>query len=703
MARRSSAEAGRRIASLAGLWLLWLPGSATAAASAEAWDSEPALESVVVTATRIEQSVLDVAEGVSVIDSEEIRQKAPELLAEMLRGVPGAFFQQTTPGQGIPIIRGLKGSQVLHLVDGMRLNNAFFRDAPNQYLGLVDAYAAERTEVVRGSAPSLHGADAMGGVVHVLTREPELPGSEWTGQGRLYAAYNSADNGLIGRAEAAAGHADTVLSGGITYHDHGNRTTGGGTTVRPSGYRLNAADLKWRQELDGRSELMLSLQYLQQPSTPRVDELVPGFGQDLPSSEQYEFRPNRREFLHARYTRESTARWFSRLQAHLARQTITDDRLTQDFGASEVMREFNSSRLDGLTLQINSPWGAGGGSDRELVWGAEFYADEIDSSRFRSPAAGGSGEPIAARFPDGSTMDSAALYVANHWSWERLAIDAGLRYSRFEIFLPATAEFTRVRLTPSDLTGDLHGNYEVAPGLHLVANVGRGFRPPNVFDLGTLGSRPGNRFNVPNPDLQPESVWSYDLGLKVSRGAWQAEAFAWYADYRDKISSRLTGEVTPEGRQIVRSDNLNRARLYGFEAGLRYLAGKDIELFAVLNYTWGEESGPEGNTAPADRIPPFNGRLGLVWNPRERWRVEPYVDWAGSQDRLSPRDLEDPRIDPAGSEGWATMNLLTSWQATEAATLGLKLQNLADQNYREHGSGIDAAGRNLGFWLNYVF
>jgi outer membrane receptor protein involved in Fe transport len=703
MARRSSAEAGRQLASLAGLWLFWLPGSATAAASAEGWDSEPALESVVVTATRIEQSVLDVAEGVSVIDSEEIRERAPELLAEMLRGVPGAFFQQTTPGQGIPIIRGVKGSQVLHLVDGMRLNNAFFREAPNQYLGLVDAYAAERTEVVRGSAPSLHGADAMGGVVQVLTREPELPGSEWAAQGRLYAAYNSADSSLIGRAEAAAGHADTVLSGGITYQEHGNRTTGGGTTVRPSGYRLNAADLKWRQELDGRSELMLSLQYLEQPSTPRVDELVPGFGQEHPSSEQYEFRPNRREFLHARYTLESTARWFSRLQAHLARQTITDDRLTQEFGTSEVMREFNSSRLDGLTLQINSPWGVGDGSDRELVWGAEFYADEIDSSRFRGPAAGGSGNPVAARFPNGSTMDSAALYVANHWSWERLAIDAGLRYSRFEIFLPATAEFNSVRLTPSDLTGDLHGNYEMAPGLHLVANVGRGFRPPNVFDLGTLGSRPGNRFNVPNPDLQPESVWSYDLGVKVSRGAWQAEAFAWYADYRDKISSRLTGEVTPEGRHVVRSDNLNRARLYGFEGGLRYHAREDLELYAVVNFTRGEERDPDGSSVPADRIPPLNGRLGITWRRGERWRIEPYIDFAAAQDRLSPRDESDPRIRPGGTAGWGSVNLLASWQVTTAFTLGLKLQNLGDKNYREHGSGIDAIGRNLGIWADINF
>ena len=62
--------------------------------------------------------------------------------------------------------------------DGMRLNNAFFRNAPNQYLGLVDAFATGRMEVVRGSAPTLYGADAMGGVLQILTREPTFNAPE---------------------------------------------------------------------------------------------------------------------------------------------------------------------------------------------------------------------------------------------------------------------------------------------------------------------------------------------------------------------------------------------------------------------------------------------------------------------------------------------------------------------------------------------
>ena len=95
--------------------------------------------------------------------------------------------------------------------------------------------------------------------------------------------------------------------------------------------------------------------------------------------------------------------------------------------------------------------------------------------------------------------------------------------------------------------------------------------------------------------------------------------------------------------------------------------------------------------------------LGLLWEPGQRWRIEPYIDFAAAQDRLSPRDESDPRIRPGGTAGWGSVNLLASWEATTALTLGLKLQNLGDKNYREHGSGIDAAGRNLGIWADVIF
>ena len=125
--------------------------------------------------------------------------------------------------------------------------------------------------------------------------------------------------------------------------------------------------------------------------------------------------------------------------------------------------------------------------------------------------------------------------------------------------------------------------------------------------------------------------------------------------------------------------------------------------FAVANYTYGKERDDVGPDFPADRIPPFNGQLGLEYYFSESWRFEPYLLFAGRQDRLSPRDAGDPRINPLGTPAWGSLNLLLDWQATPMLQLGLRLENLTGRDYREHASGIDAPGRNAGLWVNLQF
>ena len=657
-------------------------------------------EHVQVTATRTNKRDIDIAAAVTAIDEDAILGQAPDVIAEMLRGEPGTFFQQTTPGQGIPIIRGLKGSQVLHMVDGMRLNNAFFRNAPNQYLGLVDSFATRRIEVVRGSQGSLYGADAMGGVLNILTIEPDYHERDWQQESRLYGSYDSVDNGWVLSARTQGGKQGWGFAGGASYQDHSSRTSGSGEKLVPSAYTSKAADLKFVIDSSERSSLMLSAQVMEQPSTPRYDELVPGYGQLLPSSEQFLFEPNRRSFIHARFRLDGNSAWFDQFEAHVARQVITDDRLTQEYGSPLIVTENNSSTLDGVTLQFNSSLLSG----TSMVWGAEYYTDAVDSTRSEHIEGMDIMTDVRSRFPDGSSMDSAAVYLSGEWlTTDNFDLNAGLRYSWFDISLPAGVNHDGVKLTPSDLTGDIHAVYELNPELKLVANFGRGFRPPNIFDLATLGPRPGNRFNIANTELQPETVWSYDLGFKTETDSIEMEVFVFYLDYADKITSVFTGEVTENGRDIVRSENRNSVEIYGIEAGAYWAVMEDLRVFAVINYTRGEEQGDVGPAFPADRIPPLNGKLGLEYFFKGGWRIEPYLLFASRQDRLSPRDVHDPRINPVGTSGWGTLNLLLDWQVTQLLQLGLRFENLADKEYREHASGIDAPGRNIGLWLNYSF
>ncbi len=665
----------------------------------EALDALDPLEIVVVTASRRALPRSRVAAAVTVADGARIRRNSPQVIAAVLRGTPGSFFQQTTPGQGIPIVRGLIGSQVLHLVDGIRVNNAFFRDAPNQYLGLVDPALIERVEVLRGSAGSLYGADAMGGVVALFTPEIHFYNSTVEQTGRAYGSFDSGDRGTFARLEGAAGNDRGSISGGISWQKRHDRRIGGGERINPSGFEAQSGNARLLIAAGDFGEWMLSGQTLEQPSTPRVDELVPGFGQTTPSASQYSYEPNRRSLVHARYRHSNPDAWLDSAEINLAQQVIDDDRIIQEFDSPIVSTEQNTSRLNGLTLQGIRQASA----SVTLVGGLEIYRDTVRSARQNRLIDGGPELAVTPRFPDNSTMDSEAAYLNLAWSKNRWGIDSGLRYSRFKVQLPGSAVTAPVNLDLGDVTGDLRLRYELTPGVQLLSNLGRGFRPPNVFDFGAFGPRPGNRFNIANTELDSESVWSVDLGLRLDSDHWQLEAFVFVLDYRDRITSVATGDLTPGGRIIVRSENRDKVTIRGFEMMTSWTPLAQLSVDASLNITWGEEQDNAGMTAPASRIPPPNGRLGINWQAAERWQLIPFMLFAGRQDRLSPRDQLDPRIDPNGTPGWATANLHVQWQASGSLLLGLRLDNLFDRDYREYGSGINAIGFNAGLWADLTF
>lgn len=674
-------------------------------------DAIACLDRVQVTATRRPESTLDVPAATTVVAPAEMRELAPQTVMDALHGEPGTFVQQTTPGQGVVIVRGLKGSEVLHLVDGFRLNNAIFRNAPNQYIALVDAQNVDTIEVVRGPSSTLYGGDAMGGVVQMLTREPRFEDAQWRSTGRLRALYGSADRSTVGRAEFAAGRAGLALSGGATYQDVGDLRTGGGERLRPTGFTARAGDVKLRVELADGHELTASLQFARQPRTPRYDALVPGFGQDQPDNAVFFFSPQERRFGQLRWRMHRPTRLFDEAQVNVGRQEIVDDRRTRDSGSVNEDREHNLDTLTGAFAQF----GKALGERHYLSYGAEAYRDEVRSERRRTVLTTGASSARAPRFPDGSTMRSQALYVADDWRiGERVDINMGARYSRFDIAIPAGAGNPGVRLRPDDLTGNIGIAVELAPSWRLVGNLGRGFRAPNIFDLGVFGVRPGSRYSLPNPALTPETVTTFDLGLKAGGERFAGELIAFRSRYRDRIESVLTGAtVDGDGRpcdpqaasclDVVQNRNVAAVDLWGVEAGARWLlASPALELHASATWTRGELQAAGGET-PADRIPPLFGKAGARWHPHERLSLEAYVLYAARQDRLSDSDRSDPRIDPEGTPGWSTWNARIAWQATHALDLALRMENLSDRRYREHGSGLDEPGRGLVLTVDYRF
>lgn len=651
------------------------------------------LDEVVVSAVRRDVAASSIPAAVSTVGNDEVRSAL--LITDALETASGVFVQQTTPGQGSAIVRGLKGSAILHLVDGVRLNNAIFRDAPTQYLALVPATAVERIETLRGTPASLYGSDAVGGIVNVVTRIPHFDGIESQFGGDVYAAFDSADLARTLRGTLDVGSRFVATSISLQRLETGNRRIGGGERVGPSGYESSGGRLAMSVTPDDRHAWLFDVHFLEQPDTPRVDELVAGFGQSEPSSSEFSFAPNRRVFARARYLRKNGLfglNW----QADGAWQRIDDDRRSRGFGSKTRTLEQNSSDLSGAVvtatrISARTSWLAG----------IELYHDRVRSSRRELDVDSGAGQQVSSRFPDGSTLDRAALFFNADWQVAgRQHLSGGLRVSSVDVDLPDTGRAPAARIDLSDLSGDLGWRFDVDELWQLVANLGYGFRAPNIFDLGTFGERPGNRFNVPNANLDSERVVHADIGVRRIGERWQFDLVAFRLDYDDRIVSVSTGGTTPDGRDIVESVNAASSSIQGFELHARAELNESVSIEALMTYTYGDDRIGDTRDA-ADRIPPLNGRIAVDVDGGSRWSASVWLSFAGRQDRLSSRDVRDVRIDPDGTPGWGITGARATWHAGHGLDISLGLDNLFDQRYRRHGSGLDAAGRSLSAGIRY--
>lgn len=170
------------------------------AASAQTAPPVSQLDKVVVTASRSEQLQSHVLGDISVIDKKELQQAGQSSMAEVLSRHHGIeFYNNGGPQTATGIsIRGANATQTLVLIDGIPVNGA---TSGLSALNAIPASSIERIEVLRGSASSLYGANAIGGVINVIT----TPDAK-----KPFSAYASAGVGTYGTSKYSAGIAGSA-------------------------------------------------------------------------------------------------------------------------------------------------------------------------------------------------------------------------------------------------------------------------------------------------------------------------------------------------------------------------------------------------------------------------------------------------------------------------------------------------------------
>ncbi|HKZ66124.1 MAG TPA: TonB-dependent receptor plug domain-containing protein, partial [Chitinophagaceae bacterium] len=233
------------------------------------------LDEVVVTAQRHQQQSLLVPYSVNTLSQQYIGEIKPRSTPEALMGMNGVFVQKTNHGGGSPFVRGVTGNQTLILVDGIRLNNSTFRYGPNQYLNTIDPFTIKRIEVAKGTGSVQYGTDAIGGVVHILTGDPQFATGKSALHGKVIGKYMTDDMEKTIRGEANYAGKKFALLTGITKKNFGD-LIGGDTTGRqsPSGYDEWSLDMKAKFLLKQNIQLTIANQFLQQKNVPVYHKIV---------------------------------------------------------------------------------------------------------------------------------------------------------------------------------------------------------------------------------------------------------------------------------------------------------------------------------------------------------------------------------------------------------------------------------------------
>jgi outer membrane receptor protein involved in Fe transport len=638
-------------------------------------------EVVTVTAQGEERRAFDVPESVSTVEADELSRKALRSTPETLQGVTGVFVQKTNHGGGSPFVRGLTGNQVLLMVDGIRLSNSTFRYGPNQYLNTVAPHSIERVEVVRGSGSTLYGSDAIGGVVNVLSRGPRLVGGETEASARVLLRGMTADMDRTARAEAEAGGARWAVYAGADARWFGDLVAGGDLgTEAPSAYDERSADVQVLLRASSSTLLTLAYQHVHQSDVPRWDQIAQrGYL-------RYGFDPQERQLAYARSQTFLSHPWLRRVEATLSLQRSVEGRFRQRQGESLEVRERDVVETLGVVVEARSEPRAGW----RATSGLELYHDRVASSAAAADLATGRTETRRGLYPDGATATSLAAFTLHSLDVGRLGLTLGGRFNSFAIEADDPV-VGRIDVRPSALVGNASALWRVRPGQHLVASVNSGFRAPNVSDVGSLGPFDFG-VEVPSPDLRPERSLTFELGHKARMGR-VASTVAVFStrleDIIERVESTYLGSPTLDGDRVYRKENVGEARLRGVEAEAEVALPLRSALAAAVVYAHGQNLGLD---EPMRRIPPLHGRVALRVAPTRDASGEIEWLWAAEQNRLASGDRADHRIDPEGTAGWSVLNLRAAWDVGPLR-LRLGVENLFDEAYRTHGSGIDGMGR----------
>lgn len=633
----------------------------------------------VVSASRMAESVWEAPAEIEVIRPDQEQERQPTQTSDWLKEQAEVVLQKTNLGGGSPIMRGVSGNRVLLMVDGFRLNNAIFRLGLNQYLNTIPGSQLEQIEVLSGPSGVQYGSDGLGGTVHLRSGDPSETPLTFGYQGSISSADQTQGHTLT----SAFGNSKWAFSSHFKFNDYRDLQAADPIgDQRATGFDAWDGSFNFSYRINDTLRLRAINTYSKAENVPRTDRIVSG--RDL----LWEYNPQIQQLNGIRLESTKQRAWadYFELGVGYLRQREGTERIS---ARRPERLTITNTEVD--TIQANATFRKVN-QKVVLVYGFDFQADGVDASGTRSEN-GAPAFAIDGKFPNDAAFQSMGLFASADFSLSaRQRLRAGLRqtFTSLEGTLDQPIGFVdqdNDQLTPSLTWSWEDQNWWVSLG------ASQGFRAPNLEDTLSLG--PSNQgFDAPNPSIEPEILWSYDLTIRWRNERHFITTTAYtsrYDELIEKIPGTYLGSAEFEGEPVFILDNVGKAQIDGISLSYRHSFSQGMSVWADASYVYGKQT---TRNEPTSRQPPLRGNLG--WRYERRSQVFSAVwSWADRQDRLSPSDIADSRIPAAGTPGYGVVHLRGQHNFSEKFGIQVSVENIFDQLYKQHGSGIFEPGRRL--------
>jgi vitamin B12 transporter len=612
------------------VWLLVLVLMAPLAAHAQ---ESKRVDPVVVTATPVATPAEQLGASVSVVNGEDFQTYHYPTVDEALRNVPGVEIRRSGAygKAGSVTIRGANANQVQVLVDGLRVKSPT--------LGQVDLAdlspdLIERIEVIRGAQSTIYGADAIGGVVNIITRK----GTGGPFQATVQQEVGNYDT-LLSRATVHGAWKILNYALSASHFESNGRFQNDETDANAMSARIGAT-LPWNSTLDfifryNKNDVGLPVKGVfsgPQPINPIINRNARSQSETTIFSLEGKTRPVEWWESRGRLARYENSAGF---------QDPVDPGVDFDF---PTFSQVNVER-------------------REAEWVNSFFIGKWSTSSVGLEHRREIGENHNTF--RAATETQSVFFEQQLRFFERLFLTGGFRVEDNSVFGTTTTERGSLAFLIKET------------GTRLRGSAGSGFRAPTFNDLFFPG--------FGNPDLQPEESLSYDFGVdqKLWNNRIRLGLTYFQNNFKNLIACCTPLPTAPFGGPF----NVGRAR----SAGIEFTGEVDVlpNLVASLNYTY-TDSENLATDRPLPREPRHRWNIGLTWEPIPKLSLFTQVHVVTEQFEPIGEVYNSgyTRVDIGGT--WRILERMGWLQKLE---LTARIQNLLNEGYAEV-RGFPALGIN---------